>query len=94
MKAKEVMEALRISRSTLYNLRKQKALDHHVLPNGHYEYDEESVYKYLLRTLGKSPQRKTVIYARVRSRQEINWSVGLAILFPGKERRMRIALVL
>ena len=30
----------------------------------------------------------------IRSRQEISWSVGLAILFPGKERRMRIALVL
>ena len=70
MKAKEVMETLRISRSTLYNLRKQKALDHHVLPNGHYEYDEESVYKYLLRTLGKSPQRKTVIYARVSTKKQ------------------------
>ena len=30
----------------------------------------------------------------LRSRQEISWPVGLAILFPGKERRMRIALVL
>ena len=30
----------------------------------------------------------------LRSREEITWSVGLAILFPGKERRMRIALVL
>ena len=44
MKAKEVMEALRISRSTLYNLRKQKALDHHVLPNGHYDLKLNKVF--------------------------------------------------
>ena len=35
------------------------------LPNGRYEYDKDSVYRYLLETSGKPPERKTVTYARV-----------------------------
>ncbi|ADY73135.1 Resolvase domain [Desulfurobacterium thermolithotrophum DSM 11699] len=65
MKAREVMEILRISRSTLRNLRKEGILKAERLPNGHYEFDPESVYKYLLEKSGKSVERKTVIYARV-----------------------------
>ena len=65
MKPKEVMEVLRISRSTLRRLRKEGKIKAIRLPNGRYEYDEESVYRYLLETMGKPPQRKTVIYARV-----------------------------
>jgi len=59
------MEVLRISRSTLRRLRKEGKLEAIRLPNGRYEYDKESVYRYLLETMGKPPQRKTVIYARV-----------------------------
>ncbi len=65
MKPKEVMELLRISRSTLRRLRKEEKIKSRKLPNGQYDYNEESVYKYLLESTGKSPQRKTVIYARV-----------------------------
>jgi predicted site-specific integrase-resolvase len=65
VKPKEVMEVLRISRSTLRRLRKEGKLEAIRLPNGRYEYDKESVYRYLLETMGKPPQRKTVIYARV-----------------------------
>ncbi len=65
MKAREVMEILRISRSTLRNLRKEGILKARRLPNGHYDFDPESVYKYLLEKSGKSAERKIVIYARV-----------------------------
>lgn len=65
MKAREVMEILRISRSTLRKLRKEGVLKAKRLPNGHYDFDPESVYKYLLEKSGKTPERKTVIYARV-----------------------------
>jgi predicted site-specific integrase-resolvase len=65
MKPKEVMEVLRISRSTLRRLRKEGKIKAIRLPNGRYDYDEESVYRYLFETMGKPPQRKTVIYARV-----------------------------
>lgn len=70
MKAKEVMEVLRISRSTLYRFRKEEQIKCKRLPNGSYEYDGESVYEYLLKTLGKSPERKTVIYARVSTNKQ------------------------
>ena len=59
------MEILRISRSTLRNLRKEGALKAEKLSNGHYDFDPESVYKYLLEKSGKPAERKTVIYARV-----------------------------
>ena len=65
MKAREVMEILRISRSTLRNLRKEGVLKAEKLPNGHYDFDPESVYKYLLEKSGKPAERKIVIYARV-----------------------------
>ncbi len=65
MKPKEVMEVLRISRSTLIRLRKADRIKTVKLPNGRYEYDKDSVYRYLLETSGRPPERKTVIYARV-----------------------------
>ncbi|WP_297445216.1 IS607 family transposase [Desulfurobacterium sp.] len=65
MKAREVLEILRISRSTLRKLRKEGVLKAKRLPNGHYDFDPESVYKYLLEKSGKPAERKTVIYARV-----------------------------
>ncbi|MCD6133099.1 MAG: helix-turn-helix domain-containing protein, partial [Deltaproteobacteria bacterium] len=41
MKAREVMEILRISRSTVRNLRKEGVLKAEKLPNGHYDFDPE-----------------------------------------------------
>lgn len=46
MKAKEVLEVLRISRITLKRLRDKGVLKATKKPNGHYEYDEKSVYDY------------------------------------------------
>lgn len=60
MKAKEVLNLLKISRSTLSKYVKQGKIQVKVLPSGNYDYDEESVY----RLLGQGEYRKNVIYAR------------------------------
>ncbi len=70
MKAKEVMELLRISRSTLNRLRWENKIKVNKLPNGYYDYDEKSVYEYLLKTTGKPVKRKTVLYARVSTNKQ------------------------
>lgn len=61
MKAKEVLKILQISRVTLTKYVKEQIVKVRVLPNGRYDYDEESVYKL---TSGGN-ERKTYIYARV-----------------------------
>ena len=70
MKAKEVMELLRISRSTLNRLRWENKIKVNKLPNGYYDYDEKSVYEYLLKTTGKPVKRRTVLYARVSTNKQ------------------------
>lgn len=61
MKAKEVLRLLRISRQTLTKYVKDGLIEVETLPNGRYEYNENSVYKFL----NKDLKRKTYIYARV-----------------------------
>jgi len=61
MKAKEVLRLLRISRQTLTKYVKDGIIKAETLPNGRYEYDENSVYAFL----NKDLKRKTYIYARV-----------------------------
>lgn len=61
MKAKEVMQVLRISRSTLHVYITEGKLTGTKLPNGQYDYNAESVYA----ILNKDVPRKTYIYARV-----------------------------
>lgn len=61
MKAKEVLRLLRISRQTLTKYVKDGLIEVETLPNGRYEYNEKSVYKFL----NKDLKRKTYIYARV-----------------------------
>jgi excisionase family DNA binding protein len=70
MKASEVMEVLNISRSTLYRLVKKGVIKVTRLPNGRLDYDEKSVYEYLLSMKGKPTKRKTVIYARVSTNKQ------------------------
>ncbi len=65
MKANEVLETLRISRLTLKRLKDKGIIKAIQKPNGQYEYDEKSVYEYLLKSTGKQVQRKTIIYCRV-----------------------------
>lgn len=61
MKAKEVMQILRISNPTLSSYVKKGWIKVTTMPNGRYNYDEESVYE----MLNAGVPRKTYIYARV-----------------------------
>ena len=61
MKSHEVLNVLRITRPTLTKYVKEGLIKGTKLPNGWYDYDEESVYKFL----NKDVKRKTYIYARV-----------------------------
>jgi len=47
MKTADVMRLLRISRATVYNYRVQGKLHATLLINGHYDYDEKSVFALL-----------------------------------------------
>jgi len=61
MKAKDALKILRVSRGTLTNYVKDGKIKVTKLPTGRYDYDEESVYNFLNKGVG----RNTVIYARV-----------------------------
>ena len=61
MFAKDVLRILQVSRPTLTKYVKTGIIRVHVMPNGHYDYNEEDVYKFL----NKDVKRKTYIYARV-----------------------------
>ncbi|MFX1282174.1 MAG: IS607 family transposase [Promethearchaeota archaeon] len=66
MKAKEVLNLLRISRVTLSKYVKEGTIEVTTLPNGRYDYNEKSVYKFL----NKDLPRKTVAYARVSTKKQ------------------------
>lgn len=61
MKAAEVLKLTNISRRHLSSLVKQGKFRVVVKPNGHYDYNEDDVYKYL----GKERRSLHIIYARV-----------------------------
>ena len=61
MKAKEVLKILKISRPTLTKYVKEQKILVKKLPNGFYDYDEDSV----LKAAKISTERNSVIYARV-----------------------------
>lgn len=61
MKAKEVLQVLRVTRPTLTKYVKEGLVKVTVKGNGQYDYDSDSVYK----LLNKDIERKTYIYARV-----------------------------
>ena len=61
MKAKEVLQILRVTRPTLTKYVKEGLIKVNVKANGQYDYDLDSVYK----VLNKDIERKTYVYARV-----------------------------
>jgi len=61
MKAKEALNILKVSRPTLSKYAKKGLIKTFRKPNGFFEFDDDSVYKFLNRNI----ERKTVIYARV-----------------------------
>ena len=60
MKAKDVMNLLNISRSTLYLYHRDGKINGKKFDNGYYDYDKQSILK-----LMKSDTRSDVIYSRV-----------------------------
>ncbi len=66
MFAKDVLRVLQVSRPTLTKYVKTGIIRVHVMPNGHYDYNEEDVYKFL----NKDVKRKTYIYARVSTQKQ------------------------
>lgn len=66
MKAKEVMQILRISNPTLSSYVKKGWIKTTTLPNGRYNYDEESVYD----MLNAGVPRKTYLYGRVSTKMQ------------------------
>lgn len=63
MKANEAMRILNISRQTLCKYVKKEIIKTKLMPNGQYDYDEESIFK----IINKDKKRMNVIYGRVSS---------------------------
>ena len=61
MKAKEVLQILKVTRQTLTKYVKEGRVKVTIKENGQYDYDSDSVYK----LLNKDIERKTYVYARV-----------------------------
>lgn len=61
MKAKEVLQILRVTRPTLTKYVREGLIKVTVKGNGQYDYDADSVYQ----ILNKDIERKTYVYARV-----------------------------
>jgi len=68
MKAKEVLNLLRISRKTLHVYLATGKIRYTVMPNGYYDYNDEDVHKLLNRDV----KRKTVIYSMVSTNKQKN----------------------
>lgn len=80
MKAKEVLQILRVTRPTLTKYVKDGLIKVTVKGNGQYDYDSDSVYK----LLNKDIERKTYIYARVstaKQKQDLENQVHLLKTF-------------
>ncbi len=76
MRSKEVLNVLRITRPTLTKYVKNGTIKASLMPNGQYNYDDESVYAFL----NKDLKRKTYIYARVstaKQKKDLENQVGL-----------------
>ena len=68
MKAKEVLKLLQVTRPTLTSYIKNGKVLVRKLPNGYYDYDEDSVYK----AAGIIEERSSAIYARVSTEKQKN----------------------
>ncbi|MCI6189789.1 MAG: hypothetical protein MR691_07570 [Clostridium sp.] len=67
MKSKEVLALLRVTRPTLTKYVKNGTIKATLLPNGQYDYDDESVYAFI----NKDIERKTVLYCRVSTQKQM-----------------------
>lgn len=72
MKSSEVIKILNISRPTLCNYIKSGKIKATKLGNGYYDYDDESVYKFINKPLPTSNDRINIIYCRVSTYKQKN----------------------
>ena len=63
MKAKDVLSVLRITRPTLTRYVKDEIIKVNVLPNGRYDYDEESVYSFLNKDVSSEMVKKFELFS-------------------------------
>lgn len=68
MKSQEVLKLLHITRATLCKYVKNKKIKATMMPNGQYNYDEDSVFQ----LANIAIDRKCVIYARVSTQKQKN----------------------
>ena len=68
MKSQEVLKLLHITRATLCRYVKNKKIKATMMPNGQYNYDEDSVFE----LANIAIDRKCVIYARVSTQKQKN----------------------
>ena len=68
MKTKQVLEILKVTRSTLTRYVKNGVIKVTTKGNGRYDYDDNSVYSFL----NKDIKRKVVLYARVSTSKQKN----------------------
>lgn len=68
MKSCKVLKLLNITRPTLCRYVKNGLVKFKQLPNGFYDYEEESIYK----LLNKNIERKNIIYTRVSTQKQKN----------------------
>lgn len=76
MKSKQVLNILRITRPTLTKYVKNGIIKATMMPNKRYDYDEESVYRFL----NKDVERNIAIYARVstsKQKQDLKNQINL-----------------
>lgn len=66
MKSKEVLKLLQVTRPTLTKYVKEGKIKVNIQANGQYNYDSDSVYKFLNSNL----ERKIVLYARVSTNKQ------------------------
>jgi putative resolvase len=67
MRAKNAMKLLGITRVTLFNYVKNGKIKAVKLPNGYFDYDEASIYKFL-----RKSSKKSYLYARVSTYKQSN----------------------
>jgi predicted site-specific integrase-resolvase len=68
MNTSEVLNLLKISRPTLYRYLDNEYIKTNKLPNGRYEFEDQSIYSFL----NKDIPRKNYIYARVSTYKQKN----------------------
>ena len=79
MKCSDVLKTLKVTRQTLCRYVKEGVIKVTKLASGRYDYDKESVFKFL----NKENERKNVIYGRIMLQREM----GKEILWLQNVRR-------